>query len=547
MLNGSCAGKRRRVKGRSGSPMARRMWGAMGAGLISLSAGVLWVSSVAVAQPEETTVRQRQRGPRDGTVGGGAAGGGETAPRVGRGGFGGGLGEGFGGGELWSAPISTKDFDRYAKALGLSADQRESGLTLLEAMQEEYAVEAKRGREAFDALRQEFQSSRDPSVFAGKMPELMRSLRDKRTTLESSFLSDLRTLVPESQADRWASFERMRRRDGSVDRRGALGGEAVDLLRLVDELGLSGQAPAGAGTVLDQYEMELDRALVARDAALEKVEAMMGQGGFAALRELARNEEFTKRREEVHAARLKVRETNRRSERQLEAALGEAEATRLREAFQRASYPQVYRESFAQESLEAAERFDDLSAEQRAALGALRESFDREVGAANERLIAAIDKADESADAAGGFEFGGGERRVRIADGDGASGNPSSEAREARRGVETRFLENLRSLLSDGQRERLPKPRARQGERSVRLPGGQTVEINAEFEDGALGEGEAVFVARLDAGDPDAGADEVVEANIVVIQKGEGGREDVFEFHSKEPESKPQENAPKKP
>lgn len=456
---------------------------------------IVWLLSMllgaAAVAPDAQAQQGAQRGPGGGRfmVGGGGPGG------LGGGGRAGGRG-------MWEPPLSSKDLERYAATLELNADQLEAATMLLEAMQQEFGAAAQEARQQMDDLRAKMRESREPSIAIEKIPAVMSSMRERRAALDEAFMADLRLLLDGPQAELWPTLERMRRRESELNN-GMLSGESVDLVRLVSDLNATPEQKAGAMSILDQYELDIDRALQARREKLDRVQARVGTN-IANIEALAQDEEFRKLREDVHDARMQVRNTNRRYARQLAAALPPAVAAELGAEFQEASFPQVYRDSFADRSVDAAEGFEDLTPEQRAALEALRAQMAAELASARERLAAAIDKADEQG---GALAFGMGGMRMDIRTSDDGGADPASEARAAKDQVEQKYLESLRNLLSDTQRDRLPKPRERG--RRMRLPGGR--EIALEGGDDGEGVG-AVFIT-------DDG-----QANVMIL-RGPGGGE----------------------
>lgn len=419
----------------------------------------------------------------------------------GGGAFAGGLG-GPGGrarGMWWEPPLTSKDLARYARTLELSADQIEAAEMLLEAMQQEFGAVAQESRQKMDALRTRLRETRDHTIAMESIPAVLRSLREQRESVEASFMDDLRLLLDGAQSERWPTLERMRLRESSLGN-GMLSGESVDLIRLASELNATQEQLSGAQAILAQYELEIDRVLRAREEVLGRVQARVG-GNIPNIEALAQDEEFQKLRDEAHAARMQVRETNRRYARQLSAALPADVAAVFDSEFRNASFPQVYRDSLADRALDAAAAFEDLTPEQRASLEELRRQLEQEMVVARERLASAIEKAEEEG---GALAFGMGGMRMNISNGPDGPVDPTSEARAARDQVEQKYLQNLRNVLTDAQRDRLPKPRERGRRGRMTLPDGREVSMDGGEEGGEVS---AMFVTE------DGG-----ERNVVILR-----------------------------
>lgn len=354
-----------------------------------------------------------------------------------------GRGGGFGGmgPEMLQPSVSTRDLERYARMLSLTDEQNEAAKALLEGFQAEYERAAKVMREATDAAREEFRETRDFTVWQDLRPK-MEAFRDQRNKIESAFLSDVKSLLTDEQAAIWPRIERARRRDSTM-RRGILSGEGVDLVRLSEEFKAEGPTAEAVRTLLDQYEAELDRALVERneiyDSAMEQGMGMWRQGDMQGMQEL-----MNKGRE----AGIKVRDINRKFARQLQALLPEEEGHKFEATFRERSFPRVYRQTYAARAMDVAGEFDDLTADQQTQLAEVRSTFEREVAAVNQKWAAAIEESEQTATVADMMGMGGGNESVRA-------------ARNARRDLENRALERLKALLTPDQASRLPDRRGR--------------------------------------------------------------------------------------
>lgn len=334
--------------------------------------------------------------------------------------------------------------------------------------------------------------------------------------------------------------ERTYRRDTTIQR-GRLSGESVDLVKLADELPLSEAAKATVKSTLDQYEADIDRALVERNEIVDQAQQRVGDGP-AGIERAMQDEEFMKLREKAREARLKVRETNQRYARQLASALPADEAAKFNDEFTKRSFPDVFRKSLAGDSLAAAANFDDLTPEQKQQVSAMQDAYAKDVERANKALMEATEKYEATSEGYASALGGGMTMRMFGAGGqEDGKANPVEEARSSKRDMDKKALEGLKSILSDSQRERLPKRRERGagGPRAMRGgPGGAVILAGGDGEE-AEGEGNVVHVMRQVEIGPDG---KPKEATAVFVQKlapgeeppeGADGGEMIIEVHQK--------------
>ena len=371
-----------------------------------------------------------------------------------------------GGGQ--ESPISSASVRRYSQLLGLDETQDE----LIRALYDGYSAAAAEAAAEFqDAMlgaRQAFEDTGDGSVFMEVMPEAREKRSKTLKRLEAQFFEDVGMILSSEQTERIPSLERLRRRETLLPS-GALSGESVDLLEIVDTIDLDAQARGELSDTLTQYEVELDRSLVSRKKVEdESREALdLGRGGFMEIGP----EQMEKMEENAAKAReasLDVKSVNDRFARIIASQLPEAKRDDFERVFHKKSFPQVYRTSSVQDALDAASGFGDLTADQRATIASLLAAHEREVASANKRWAQAIEESEQSE--GGAVAFGGG-MMLRI--GADESDGPVGEARKARREIDQRTREKLLAALTEDQRQRLPKRREREGQQWV--PGGGVV------------------------------------------------------------------------
>ncbi|MFN7021020.1 MAG: Spy/CpxP family protein refolding chaperone [Phycisphaerales bacterium] len=375
---------------------------------------------------------------------------GEEGGRRQRGGGGWGMGL-FGGGGfrgMFDSGVTSRQFESMKATLRLSAEQQEAVDALFEAYQDSSTRLNNEMREEMDQMREDMRAA---MMDGGPDRELIRRMgertekaRKARKDLEAGLFSDIKSVLSAEQAQRWPRVEAGYRRESSIGR-GLMSGERVDVVRLVEDLKLPQAERESLDAVLDQYAADLDRELTARNEFLEKA--------MAEARELFQSgdeERIEKLFNDGRALSMRVRDVNRRYARQIEGMLADESRSKFIEAFQRESFPQVYRPTTAGRSLEAASKLADLDAEQKASLDSISESYKRELSAINKQLEAAAEKREANfspADMMGRFGRGGG---------GGGGDEQTRELRDRRRALDESTIEKIRGILKPEQFEKLP-------------------------------------------------------------------------------------------
>jgi hypothetical protein len=367
---------------------------------------------------------------------------GDRAERGPRGAFGGGgLGRMMGGGgDMMSPSVDSRELDQLNKDLGLTGEQKELARGLFEGYQEQFRARAQEWRDKMEQAREEARDSGDMRAAFQNMAPLFAELRTQRQKMEDQFFSDYKAVLTPEQQTKWPSMERDRRRAKTLNI-GRLSGERVDLFKLVEQAKLPAEVTPKIAPILEQYASDLDRELVSRNKVYEEAFTRAPQA-------MGDTDQMQKMLERGREASVKVREVNRRYARQIEAVLPEEQKPLWEKALKEASFPDVYRETAAHRQIAAAAGFSDLDTAQQESLKALRETYARELDAANERLAKAQEASEMTVTAErlmrGGF--GGG----------GDQDDPVSEARRQKRELDQRTSESLKKILTPEQAERLP-------------------------------------------------------------------------------------------
>lgn len=397
------------------------------------------------------------------------------------------------------ARISRTAIERYGRLLALDDAQQQAVKALHEAYTESNRAAAKQMSDKMRELEAALKDG-DMEVFHEKMPAVMEDHRKRATELEKTFIDDLRSVLTTDQVENnWPRVERLRKREQWL-RTGVLSGSNVDLTVLVDDLQLAAADRDRVQPTLEQYEQDMDRALTDVQRAHDDRAAKRGDGGrrMEGGRRVIMfdNENFQADQKAQREESARIKEINQRYARLLAAELPEDLRARLEEQFKFASFRQIYRETATDRKLAAAEKFDDLTPQQRDRLRTIAENYRRQARAANDRWATAQERAE-----ADGRATGGGMGVVFMNAG---QGQPEDlrEARTARRDIDKQTDADLDGLLTDSQKDRLPKAQtARRG------PGGESIDVLTDGEHGA------VFISAIET------ADEAEDGSGVVVQR----------------------------
>ena len=349
--------------------------------------------------------------------------------------------------------VPRRSIERYAELLGFSGDQKDSALAIHEGYMASYKEVQKARSQAIEEVNRSAQDSGDPSVFGEKFPAITKEFGDKSRKLEKTLFDDLKMLCSgETQEGRWVKVERMRRRETDL-RRGGIAGEGLDLIEIVQNLKLPAEAFAAVVPSLDEYETDIDGQIKARQQLRTNTPAFKPG-------EPPDIEALRKSIADSREAGLKIKEVNERFARRIEAVLPETHQDAFRRAVREATFPQVYRRSPIVRDIDKALTLTDLTSEQRATLTELKAMYERDSRPVNDAWAAAIADADKS-DAGGGMISGPGGAQVVMRTQD--EPEPLRNARKARRDLDDKAREKIRTTLSDAQQAAI-KPKPGEGE-----------------------------------------------------------------------------------
>ncbi|MBL8763671.1 MAG: hypothetical protein JNM07_05330 [Phycisphaerae bacterium] len=341
------------------------------------------------------------------------------------------------------APITRRSVQRYAETLKLDPDQRDAALTLHEGYLANFKANAKQMQKAYQVLSEKAQENNDWASYGKQASKLAKEYMEKFESNQKGFIEDIRTLLTDEQASRWADFERLRRREDLL-RFAIVSGQGVDLVEATRTLGLTGKdSPAGLAEAVASYEMDMDRTLT--DAERLGKEMMSKMYDAEAMQ--ANPQEMEKLMKQVMDRARAMRDINRKHARLMTPLLNPEQASKFDAEFKRRSFPRVYRKPHVVKTLDAASGMADLDAGQKDTLKSVREAYERDAAGLNERWAAAIEEIEAKSENMW-ESFWGGDRDPK---------SPLAQARKARRDLDKSTMDRVAGVLKEEQRKRLPE------------------------------------------------------------------------------------------
>jgi hypothetical protein len=355
------------------------------------------------------------------------------------------------GGDTMQFAVGRDSVERYSDILGFDAVQRETAQMLHQDYIDKFKSASDTIEDAMTKLQEEAGKTGDWQALMKPMGRIMLGYIDRIEELEATFFADLKMLAIEpGQEEAFARVERARRREEAqmAGQMSVVSGATIDLHEIAREVEVSGNE--AAREALLAYEAEIDP--VYKGLVDSGTEFMRGQ--LERMRDMADDDEtmgfneeaMTKMQESMTKLRelgMQGKAINARYARQVMQVLPpEVQAKWDREVKAR-TWPTVYRANKAERQIEAAQKLDDLTAEQAENLATIRETYQREAAPVNDRWAKAID--DQQTQGEQAFWGWGGDD------------SEAQKAKAEREALDERFLERVRSVLTAEQIERLPE------------------------------------------------------------------------------------------
>jgi len=347
--------------------------------------------------------------------------------------------------------FTTRDVQLAVDSLQLDDAQKFILTTLFEDYEAEFETGVNAFRTKIAGVREDLDPAamNDPTQIMKIVFGTINEWREESRQLADQFTADLRDLLNEEQAAQWPAFERKLFRLKFL-KNGQLPGETLDLMSDVRDLDLATEAMAQVQPLLDEYELRLDEVLRRREDYMQRsqtelIDAIQNSDYGLSVDVAERQVEYRKA----------VRDVNEQYTETIAARLpSEASETFMSRILER-TYPRVYRKTPAQRAFEAAVEIEELDDKTRDAVVELNAAYLVELNAANGAIRAAIrdykpkeltNKVQQAASRLSGAET------APLTD-------PSRDKFMERGQIDTRYMEQLRSVLTPEQFAALPSAR----------------------------------------------------------------------------------------
>ena len=387
----------------------------------------------------------------------------------------------------------------------MGGDMREKMRTMRDTIQQDVQqMEVENGGPLSDEARQKFFSERMTKMGEEMAAERKATGADLETKaimeeivaeinrwsaekaeFKKVVIGGIEATLGDNQAANWAKFQRFLRREKSMDN-AILSGEATNLFVVMDEAGVSQTSIDGSAKTLDDYELQLDNALVSRDSYIDQSEPKMMRvvldGDIAAAKAIA---------ERQITLRKAVREVNDQFRTMIVGAMPAEDGAKFNQAALAAAFRRVYRQTRTTEMFTKALELTDLSPEARTAVSALQVTYIGELAGMNERVVTATRKEEpqqrlEESERMIGMMSGSVSPMAMMGRqfGQNNAADPVGKLMDERGVMGTRYMDQLKALLTPAQQELMPK--GRDGGRNAGAFGtGKISDLPEQFQEAA--------------------------------------------------------------
>ncbi|MGA0287445.1 MAG: hypothetical protein ACO3P9_01425 [Phycisphaerales bacterium] len=287
------------------------------------------------------------------------------------------------GGDAGLADAFRQDFYRrdlviFNNVLDLEDWQR----PIVEVLLEDYAASFEAG---LTAMRNEIADMRvdasgDGRAIMERMMQPLEAWEQDKELLADQFLANVRTQLSPVQEARWPALERALRREKDLPQ-SELSGEGLDLVAVLARVQVPPQVLEAIAPTIDQYETDLDRALLARAQRMDSLQP--------AVREAMQEMNFQRGlqiMEQIMAARIEVRSAQERGLEAIASALPEEFSATFRQEALEQAFPKVYGPNSTISFIAAAKAIEDLTPEQLEGIEAIERDYLAQLEVLNARM-----------------------------------------------------------------------------------------------------------------------------------------------------------------
>ncbi len=256
---------------------------------------------------------------------------------------------------------------------------------IVESLIEDYTFSFKTGWETAVQKMKEFASRmKGGSGGAKGMMQPIAAWLPEKKRLYDEFMANVKGQLSDVQLERWPKFERAMRREKALED-SDLAGEGLDLGGIVRQMQLPKDAADAAQPAIDAYEVELDTALVQRDATIDGLvgpltDAM--EGG-----DVNRGFEL---QTQIMNARVGVRNVQDGWIEKIAEALPESYGPQFRERALGMGYREAYQPDMLAPFFQTVLALPSLTSEQRSAVEAIQTKWSGQLQDLRDRMVAAL-------------------------------------------------------------------------------------------------------------------------------------------------------------
>ncbi|MCA9291571.1 MAG: hypothetical protein KDA25_10620 [Phycisphaerales bacterium] len=306
-----------------------------------------------------------------------------------------------------------------------------------------------------------------------ELTERAEVFRVEKKRLRDQFVNDVRVQLTDEQTRRWPAFERKLTRIKTLPR-GRLSGERTDLFKVAEKVEPTVLHDATLADTFAAYDLALDEALRARNERVEELQREVEQA-----MQLDDTRQAMAFIDEASALRIAVRDTNRRFADHIAATLETTDpalATTFRDEVRQTMFGRAWATTRGERIFDAALALEELTPDQRTAVGELQRTFLQDLEARNASIERLMINSEPDEPKRGVEQMqqmmSGGEFRMPE--------DPVRDALKDRRALEQRYVDQLHALLTPELVEQLPPLQRPAQQRMFTMPGGGTFEFKIE-------------------------------------------------------------------
>lgn len=368
-------------------------------------------------------------------------------------------------GAIFGPSVTKADFKGFLKILKFDKEQTEAASLIYKQRLENYEVKGKPMQEMISELMRKVGESIGRGGDGNEQPENMEQLTKaaeeimaERATMNKGVMEDLQAMLTPEQTELWPKVEMAERRNRLMRFQPMLmaPGAQVDVRTVLDVM----LSKPGAAKPEQSVQDRIDATLATHERMIDEqarlaipLDDVFRNSGMKAKPESDDMERMMKMMGEGGVIAERVRVANERAAKEITTALGEPAGGTFMDAYNAAAFPNIYKKTHGETLLDSALTFADLSEEQRGKLVTMREQHVAklkdlrpkavEQALAMSRMQAAMMSAKDD------------EARAKAMEkmGDFAS----MTARNDMRSADKEVVKQVRALMTDEQREKLPK------------------------------------------------------------------------------------------